>query len=80
MAQGAVAAGGVIDIALAALACARRTAPLALKGMVAATIVYLAGASIVRPELWTDPLGPLVKTLPAAVLALAVLAMMSERC
>jgi uncharacterized protein YbjT (DUF2867 family) len=79
VAQGAVAAGGVIDIALAALACARRTAPLALKGMVAATIVYLAGASIVRPELWTDPLGPLVKTLPAAVLALAVLAMMSER-
>jgi uncharacterized protein YbjT (DUF2867 family) len=79
VAHGAVAAGGVIDIVLAALACARRTAPLALKGMVVASIVYLAGASIVRPDLWADPLGPLVKALPAAVLALVVLAMMSER-
>jgi uncharacterized protein YbjT (DUF2867 family) len=79
LAQEAVVAGGVLDLALAALVCFRRTAPTALKGMLAVTAAYLAGATIIRPELWADPLGPLVKAIPAAVLALVVLAMMSER-
>jgi hypothetical protein len=57
----------------------RRSASVALQGMVALTLAYLAGATIWRPDLWSDPLGPLLKSAVAAVLALAVLGMMSER-
>lgn len=74
-----VVAGGLADIALALLVCVRRTAPLALKGMILVTAAYLAGGTLWLPELWADPLGPLVKSVPAAVLALALLAMMDER-
>lgn len=75
----AVLAGSAADIALATLVCARRTAPLALKGMICVSAAYLAGASLWRPDLWGDPLGPLVKVVPGMVLALALLAMMDER-
>lgn len=78
-AQGVVLGGGMVDIALGALACHRRTAPGALRGMMLVSAAYLAGATLWRPDLWIDPLGPLVKVIPAAVLALAALAMMDER-
>jgi uncharacterized protein YbjT (DUF2867 family) len=72
--------GGVgIDLALAALVIVRRTSHWALAGMIAVTLAYLAGATLWRPDLWLDPLGPLVKTLPAAVLALCALALKDER-
>jgi uncharacterized protein YbjT (DUF2867 family) len=74
-----VFAGSVVDLALAAAVCLRRTTAFALKGMVLVTAVYLAGASLWTPGLWRDPLGPLVKSLPAAVLALVALAMLDER-
>ena len=71
--------GSLLDLGLAALVCFRRTARAALVGMVLVTVGYLAGASLWLPGLWADPLGPLVKSIPAAVLALLVLAMMDER-
>lgn len=78
-ADSAVLAGASVDILLAALVCFRRTARSALLGMVLATAGYLAAATIWTPALWADPLGPLVKSIPAAVLALAAWAMMDER-
>lgn len=74
-----VIAGGLADIALAILVCFRRTAPMALKGMIAVTAIYLAGATLWLPDLWGDPLGPLVKSVPAALLALTAMATMAER-
>jgi hypothetical protein len=47
--------------------------------MLLVTAGYLIGASLVRPDLWLDPLGPLVKSIPAAFLALAALATLDER-
>lgn len=47
--------------------------------MVAITAAYLAGATVWRPDLWADPLGPLVKVVPAALLAVVALAMLEER-
>jgi hypothetical protein len=47
--------------------------------MVAVTLGYLAAGSIAAPDLWLDPLGPFVKTVPAAVLALVAMAMAEER-
>lgn len=79
MATVAVVGGSVVDIALALLLTCRRTASLALKGMVLVTAGYMLGGAVVRPDLWLDPMGPLIKSLPAAVLALAALALLEER-
>ena len=75
----AVAMGSLIDIALGAGILVRRWMRAAALGMVAVTLGYLAGASLFAPDLWLDPLGPMVKTIPAAVLALVVLAVAEER-
>ena len=78
-ARALVIGGAVSDVGLAVLVAARPTASLALKGMVLLTLGYLAGSLVWAPGLWLDPLGPLVKAVPAAVLAMAALAMMDER-
>ena len=57
----------------------RRSAQVALLGMVAVSAAYLLGGTLLRPDLWADPLGPFVKILPGAVLALAALAILDER-
>jgi uncharacterized protein YbjT (DUF2867 family) len=72
-------AGALADLALGLMVCVRRTARLALMGMIAVSAAYLAAASLWRPELWGDPLGPMLKVLPATVLVLAILAMMDDR-
>ncbi|HEY4031607.1 MAG TPA: SDR family oxidoreductase [Caulobacteraceae bacterium] len=78
-AEATVKIGTMADIALGLMVCHRRTAPLALKGMVLVSLVYLAGASLWRRDLWLDPLGPLLKVLPGAILALMTLAALEER-
>jgi DoxX-like family len=40
---------------------------------------YLLGASLIAPHLWADPLGPLVKVLPAVVLGLVAASLLDER-
>lgn len=79
LAVAAVVGGSFADIALALLLAHRRTAALALKGMLLVTAAYLVGGALVRPDLWLDPLGPLVKSIPAAMLAVAALATLEER-
>ncbi|UWU15594.1 DoxX-like family protein [Rhizobium sullae] len=46
---------------------------------VAVAVAYLAGGSLLEPELWLDPLGPLVKVLPSLLLTLVTLAVLDER-
>ncbi len=53
--------------------------PAAALGMVLVSAGYLLAATLIVPHLWLDPLGPLVKTIPAAVLALVALAVAEER-
>jgi uncharacterized protein YbjT (DUF2867 family) len=74
-----VMAGCAMDVILAALTAFRSTARIGLWGMILVTLVYLAGASLWLPGLWGDPLGPLIKAVPAAMLALAALAILDER-
>ena len=71
--------GAAVDIALGLMVCFRPTARAALKGMVLVSFAYLAGAGLWRRDLWLDPLGPLLKVLPGAVLALMTLAVMDDR-
>ncbi|WP_419318236.1 SDR family oxidoreductase [Caulobacter sp. ErkDOM-E] len=79
LAAGAVIGGSLIDIALALLLIWRPTAARALQGMLLVTCGYLLGGAVVRPDLWLDPMGPLLKSIPAAFLALAALTTLDER-
>lgn len=75
MAQG----GAITDIVLGLGVLHRPSMPLAAKGMIAVTLAYLMGGTVFAPDLWLDPLGPLVKAVPAMVLALVALAFAEDR-
>ncbi|MCS4089358.1 SDR family oxidoreductase [Rhizobium sp. BK176] len=64
-----VAGGALVDIALGVGALFQAHARKALVGMALVTLAYLAVGTVLSPELWADPLGPYVKTVPAAVFA-----------
>jgi len=68
-----------IDMALGVLILVRPFARTALYGMLAVTLAYLAGGTLLEPSLWLDPLGPLVKVLPSILLTVATLAVLEER-
>ena len=72
-------AGSLVDIALGLGVLVKAAVSRAALGMMLVTAAYLAGASILAPDLWLDPLGPLVKAVPAMVLALVVLALEGDR-
>ena len=79
LARATVIGGGVVDIALGLLVLSRRWARAACLGMVAVSAGYLLGGTVVAPDLWSDPLGPFVKILPALVLALFGAMILEER-
>jgi uncharacterized protein YbjT (DUF2867 family) len=68
-----------VDIALGLAILWRRWAERACLGMVLVSLIYLGAASLVTPALWADPLGPLVKVLPGALLALLCCSLLEER-
>jgi len=74
-----VVSGSLIDLALGLGVLVRRTHTAALLGMIAVTLGYLAAASFIVPALWLDPMGPLVKTIPAMTLALVALSLREPR-
>lgn len=65
-----VVGGAFVDIALGLGVLFQAHARKALVGMAVVTCAYLAVGTALSPELWVDPLGPYVKTVPAAMLAL----------
>jgi hypothetical protein len=79
LAQAAVLAGGIVDIGLGVAIMARPLCALGLRGTLLVGVTYLAGASVLAPALWLDPLGPMVKVLPAILLSLVGLAILEER-
>jgi hypothetical protein len=74
-----VIAGSLADIAIAALILFRRTARAGLLAALAISISYLVAGTLVRPDLWLDPLGPLLKVWPILALNLILLAILDER-
>jgi uncharacterized protein YbjT (DUF2867 family)/uncharacterized membrane protein len=74
-----VLAGSVADITVGAAVLVRSFARLALMGMIAITLAYLGAATVLAPDLWLDPLGAMVKAVPALCLALVALAILDER-
>lgn len=75
----AVVAGALADIVVGLLIAWRRTSRLGLLGAIAISLTYAVTGTILRPDLWTDPLGPLLKILPILVVHLAALAILEER-
>ena len=75
----AVIGGAFSDVTLGLAIVFRRWLKTASLGMIGLTLCYLAGGTWLAPDLWADPLGPLVKTLPALTLALVALAMAEDR-
>lgn len=79
MAGFAVIGGAIADIVAGALMLnARWTRPAGLLqlGLIG---LYLVIGTWLTPSLWADPLGPLMKIVPIAVLTLAVMALAEER-
>jgi uncharacterized protein YbjT (DUF2867 family) len=74
-----VAAGAIADVLLGVGIAVRRTARPALLGALALSLAYLALGTILMPALWADPLGPLLKIAPIAVLHLIALAILDDR-
>ncbi|SEC02432.1 Nucleoside-diphosphate-sugar epimerase [Rhizobiales bacterium GAS188] len=79
IAKVAVVSGSMVDMALAVAVGFRRSASPALQGMLLVSAAYLIVGTLLRPDLWLDPLGPFLKTIPAALLAASALAILDER-
>ncbi len=79
LARTSVGFWAMVDIALALAILHRKTARAACLGMIAVCLIYMLSASFVTPALWLDPLGPLVKILPAMMLSLTALALLETR-
>lgn len=75
----AVGLGALVDIGLGAAILWRRWSAAASAGMIFVSLGYMAGATLFAPDLWADPLGPMVKVLPGIGLALFTVLMAEER-
>ena len=78
-ARAAVLVGSALDIAIGLAVLVRRLVRPACWAAVLVAVSYLIGGTILTPQLWADPLGPLVKVFPAIALALAVAALAEDR-
>ncbi|MDX0543853.1 NAD(P)H-binding protein [Sinorhizobium medicae] len=74
-----VIAGALADILIGTAIALRRTSRIGLYGAVALSLFYAVAGTVLLPELWNEPLGPLLKIWPILVLHLAALAILEER-
>jgi nucleoside-diphosphate-sugar epimerase len=79
LARGLTLVTGLCNVLVGAAISVRKTSRRGLVAGVALSLCYLAGAILVAPELWLDPLGSLVKTVPAITLMLVALAILDDR-
>lgn len=79
LANAVTAVTSLADIAIGTLIALRRTTRAGLLAGIGLSLCYMAGAVVLTPELWIDPLGPLVKTGPAIILMLVALALERDR-
>lgn len=79
LAHGVTIGSSLLDIGVGLLIAVRRTSAIGLVAGILVSLGYMAGAAVLTPELWIEPLGALVKTGPAIVLMLLCLAMLDDR-
>lgn len=71
--------GSVLDLVLGLAVLNRSWVRPACLGMVMLSLSYVVGSLVLAPDLWLDPLGPMVKVLPSIVLAVSAWLLMDER-
>jgi uncharacterized protein YbjT (DUF2867 family) len=69
----------LMDMSIGILIAFRRTSAFGLIAGILVSLGYMAGAAILTPDLWIEPLGALVKTGPAIVLMLVALLTLDNR-
>jgi uncharacterized protein YbjT (DUF2867 family) len=74
-----VIAGGVIDIVIGLAILWRLTTRLALYAAIGLSLFYIAAGTALLPELWADPLGPMMKIWPILAFNFLCLAILDER-
>jgi uncharacterized protein YbjT (DUF2867 family) len=74
-----VIAGGLADIAIGLMIAFRRTTRLGLLAALGISIAYAVIGTIILPQLWIEPLGPMLKIWPIVALNLLLLAILDER-
>lgn len=79
LARASVLFWSCIDIGLGLALLWRPLAQKACLGMIAVCGLYLGLSTLFTPGMWLDPLGPLVKIAPAALLSLVTWALLEER-
>ncbi|MGQ0685205.1 SDR family oxidoreductase [Bradyrhizobium sp.] len=72
-------ATSLMDMSIGVLIAFRRTCAFGLVAGMMASLGYMAGAAVLTPDLWIEPLGALVKTGPAIVLMLVALLTLDNR-
>jgi uncharacterized protein YbjT (DUF2867 family) len=79
LSEPSVVAGGLADIAIACAIAWRPTTKLGLWAALGLSLFYIVAGTILLPELWADPLGPMMKIWPILALNLLCLAILDER-
>ena len=79
LAELSVIAGAATDVVVAMLILYRPTAKLGLFAALAVSILYVIAGTALLPELWADPLGPMMKIWPILAFNLLCLAILDER-
>jgi uncharacterized protein YbjT (DUF2867 family) len=71
--------GAFADILLGFAILWRATARISAVAMIGLSVCYLSGSLASAPDLWLDPLGPMVKVIPGIMLAAIVALILEER-
>ncbi|GGE34255.1 nucleoside-diphosphate sugar epimerase [Agaricicola taiwanensis] len=79
LANAITAATSFADVAIGLAIAWRPWSRAGLLAGIALSLAYVAGSLVLTPALWLDPVGPLVKTIPAIVLMLVALAIRDDR-
>ncbi|KXF76589.1 nucleoside-diphosphate sugar epimerase [Paramesorhizobium deserti] len=74
-----VVAGAIADILVALAIAYRRTTRQGLYAAIILSLFYIVAGTILLPELWNEPLGPLMKIWPILALHFVALAILDER-
>jgi uncharacterized protein YbjT (DUF2867 family) len=74
-----VITGALADIVVGILIIIRRTSYAGLLLGIMISLAYAAAGTLLLPELWKEPLGPLLKIWPILVLHLMTIAVLEER-
>jgi len=67
------------DIVIGVAIARRASCRAGLIAGIALSLAYMAGAAVIAPALWLDPLGAMVKTGPAILVMVLTLAMLDDR-